>query len=490
MKVNKRSLLFILTFFLVSFSSKEKNRRIVFEKVNNYVDNQSKAYENLSELIRLTGHRLTGSEKGKMAEEYAFNLFKKNGFASPTYFSFDTESWSRKNVQLSVVPANSDNFREVEVVSLAFSPKAASVTAEIVNCYDGLPSDFEKVGDELKGKVALFNINVQYKANEGMKNLHRSEKTALAIKYGAVGVIIANSVKGGVLLTGTASVTGELIPIPAVCVSLESGKYLKKWILDEKHILASIDMLNDFKTVRARNVMASIPGIKKYENQRIVVGAHLDSWDLANGAIDNGIGAMSIMEVAKIFKKLNLKTKHPIDFVLFMGEEQGRLGSVAYVESLEKSGKLDNIGLMLNLDMTNNTQGFNAIGSDHLNSFFKKYGKEIKAIDPSYPDINLNKAGLHSDHQSFMVKGIAVSGANGVLTPRQRDCYHANCDSFDLIDKAEMNKNVKYTAMMLYALANESQLPKRMNSEETKQFLIAQGLKEELVIQKNWEWSE
>jgi Iap family predicted aminopeptidase len=490
MKAIQRIFFFILAFFLVSFSSKEKNWRVVFEKINNYVDKQSTAYENLSELISLTGHRLTGSEKGRMAEEFAFNLFKKSGYASPKYLPFDAESWSRRNVQLSVVPANSDNFREVEVVSLAFSPMAASVTAQIVNCYDGLPSDFERVGDALKGKIALFNINVQYAANEGKGNLHRSEKTALAIRYGAAGVIIANSVKGGVLLTGTASITSALIPIPAVCISYESGKYIKKWILDEKNILGSIDMLNDFKSVRARNVMASLSGTKKYENQRIVVGAHLDSWDLANGAIDNGMGAMSVMEVAKIFKKLNLKTKHPIDFVLFMGEEQGRLGSTNYVHNLEKRGELDNIGLMVNLDMTNNTQGFNASGSKDLSTYFNKYGKEMKAVDASYPNINISQAGLHSDHQSFMVKGIPVSRPNGILSARQQNCYHANCDSFDLIDKTEMEKNVKYTAMMLYALANEGQFPKRMNSEETKKFLIAQNLKEELVLQKNWPWSE
>jgi carboxypeptidase Q len=490
MKEKQRYILLLFAFCFLSFSDKEKNRKVIYQNIAKEVDSNSKAYEKLDELIKLTKHRLTGSENGRNAEDFAYDAFKEYGFSNATYSPFNAESWSRNSVELTIVPANSDNFREVEVVSLAFSPKAASVTAQIVNCYDGLASDFEKVGEKLKGKIAIFNINVQYKANEGEKNLHRSEKTALAIKEGAVGVIIANAVKGGVLLTGTASVTGELIPIPAVCVSYESGKYIKKWILDEKHILASIDMLNEFKPVRARNITASFKGDKKYENQKIILGAHLDSWDLANGAIDNGIGAMSIMEVARIFQKLNIKTKRPIDFVLFMGEEQGRLGSKAYLEEMKSKDELKNIGLMMNLDMTNNLQGFNAYGFKALEEHFERFGVEIKNFDSEYPALNESKAGLHSDQQSFMRYGIPVCRPNSKLSQRQLDCYHANCDSFDLIDKMEMQKNVKYTAMMLYTLANASKLPQRMNSEETKEYLIAQNLKEELILGKDWHWEE
>jgi carboxypeptidase Q len=490
MRDNSGYILIFATFFLLSFSGTEKTRKIIYNNIAREVDKNGQSYEKLAELIRLTKHRLTGSENGKMAEEFSFDTFKDYGFPNTNYAPFETESWSRNSVELTIVPANSDNFREVEVVSLAFSPKAASVTAEIVNCYDGLASDFDKVGDRLDGKIAIFNINVQYKANEGKKNLHRSEKTALAIKNGAVGVIVSNSVKGGVLLTGSASVDGKLIPIPALCVSYESGRYIKKWILDEKHILASIDMLNEFKSIRARNIVASLKGHKKYQNDKIIVGAHLDSWDLANGAIDNGIGAMSIMEVARIFKKLNLKTKRPIDFVMFMGEEQGRLGSKAYVEELRSKDELKYIGLMMNLDMTNNTQGFNAFGVKGLEEHFERFGTEIKSVDSGYLSLNESQAGLHSDHQSFMLYGIPVCKPSGKLSQRQLDCYHANCDSFDLIDKKEMEKNVKYTAMMLYTLANANKLPSKMNSEKTKEYLIAQNLKEELILGKDWRWEE
>jgi len=97
-------------------------------------------------------------------------------------------------------------------------------------------------------------------APAGTKNLHRSEKTALAIKYGASGVIFVNTVKGQVLLTGTASVTGNLISIPAVCISWESGTEIRKWLVDQPGLLGLIEMHNVSQPIKARNVVATLPG--------------------------------------------------------------------------------------------------------------------------------------------------------------------------------------------------------------------------------------
>lgn len=488
--MNKRTFisLTILFFVFVSFIDSSKKRKSVFFQIAENVAERGQSYQKLEEVIKLTKHRLTGSENGKKAETFAFETFKGFGFSDVSYAPFEVESWSRNRVSLSIVPSNSDNFRDVKVVSLAHSPKAAHVTAPIVDCFDGLESDFEKVKDVMEGKVALFNINIQSEANKGQKNLHRSEKTALAIEHGAAAVIIANAVEGGVLLTGTASVTGSLIPIPAVCVSLESGKAIREWINDEHNLEAHIEMLNYNKPVRARNVIAKHKGQGKYSKEKIVIGGHLDSWDLAQGAVDNGLGAFSVLDIARVFKELNLKTKRPIEFVLFMGEEQGLLGSKSYIENAEKDGSISDVALMMNLDMINNAHGFNAFGNDKLKHFFQSIGKEIQSVDKGYLNKNRNAAGLHSDHAPFMVKGISVCSPVGQLSQKALNCYHADCDKMALIDKEELNSNVKYTAMMLYALANSNSLPKRKTSEETRDYLIAQNLKNELILGKEWLW--
>ena len=477
---------------LSSFKIKRDSLVEVFVKINQDVLYRGRSYETLGEATSTIGHRLTGSTNGKKAEEYAYKLFKEYGFVDVKYLPFEVESWARDTVSLAIVPKGSDNFRDVEVVALAHSPVSSHLQGPIVDCGDGIESDFEKVKAEIKGKIALFNINIQSPENKGKKNLHRSEKTALAIKYGASGVIIANAVDGGVLLTGTASVTGELIPIPAVCISVESGKAIRKWIKDEPNLLAVIDMRNFSRPIRARNVIATLPGSsKKYKKEKIIIGGHLDSWDLATGAMDNGIGSFTILDIARVFQSLNLRPKRTIEFVMFMGEEQGLLGSKAMVKKYKEEGKIDQVQLMVNLDMVNNAKGFNAMGRPELQKFFDEIGGKIKEIDSTYTNTNRNSAGLHSDHQPFMIEGVPVCSPSGNFPVKAYNCYHANCDKFDLIDKKQIGNNVRFTAMMLYALAEAETLPvKKMNDQETKEFLIKQNLKNELIIGKDWRWEQ
>jgi carboxypeptidase Q len=480
--------IFLLSAFGFSKDSLEK----IFIQINQEVLYHGRAYETLEVATSTIGHRLTGSENGKKAEDFAYKLLQEYGFDNVKYMPFEVESWSRDTVSLVIAPKNSDNFREVPVVALAHSPVSSHLKSEIVDCGDGLEEDFEKVKTAIKGKVALININIQSPENKGKKNLHRSEKTALAIKYGASGVIIANSVEGGVLLTGTASVTGALISIPAVCVSVESGRAIRKWVKEDGNILAIIDMQNFSRPIKARNVIATLQGdANKYRKEKIIIGGHLDSWDLATGAMDNGIGSFTIMDIARVFKALNLKPKRTIEFVLFMGEEQGLLGSRAMVKKYKEDGKIDQIALMMNLDMVNNAKGFNAFGRPEMKQFFEEIGAKIKQVDSTFTNTNPSGAGLHSDHQPFMLEGVPVCSPSGSFPIKAYNCYHANCDKFDLIDKKQISNNVRFTAMMLYALANADNLPAKHTTDlETKEYLIKQNLKKELIIGKDWRWEQ
>ncbi len=477
---------------LVGQKSEKEEWKKAFIAINQDVQYRGKAYEALKEATEKIGHRLTGTPNAKKAEEFALQTWRSYQLPDVKFMPFEVEAWSRSRVTLSFAPAQSDNFRDVEVVALAHSPVSSHITAEVVDCGDGLATDFSKVGERLKGKVALFNINIQLEENKGQKNLHRSEKTPLAIQNGASGVIIANSVPGGVLLTGTASVTGELIPIPAVCISLESGKALRKWMKDEPPILAILDMQNFSRPIRARNVIATIPGSsKKYRKETIVVGGHLDSWDLAVGAMDNGVGSFSVLDLARVFQSTGLRPKRTIEFVLFMGEEQGLLGSKYMVQKYNTDKKLDRVKLMMNLDMVNNVRGFNAMGNNQLKDFFDEIGSIIQEVDTSFANANGNRAGLHSDHQPFMLKGIPTASPSGTFPVKAYNCYHANCDRMDLIDRQHMQNNVRYTAMMLFALAQVEKFPEKMKTpEQTKEFLIQQGLKQELIIGKDWPFGD
>jgi len=145
----------------------------------------------------------------------------------------------------------------------------------------------------------------------------------------------------------------------------------------------------------------------------------------------------------------------------------------------------------MNLDMTNNVQGMSVGGREELIPFFQNVGEQIKKVDESFTNAVSSRAGLHSDHQPFMLEGIPTGAPAGKLAPHVYGCYHANCDNFNLINRDEMVNGVRFSAMLLYALANANDLPaKKLDSNKTRDLLIAQGLKKELIIGKDWRWEE
>ncbi|WAC41264.1 M28 family peptidase [Pedobacter sp. SL55] len=483
----KKLILSVAFVVLLLQANAQDNFSSVFKQINTEVQSNSQAYQNLKNATEKIGHRLTGSANGAKAEEFAYNLFKSYGF-EVRYQPFEVESWDRKTLAVKV-GNDKNSLSAVKAVTLAHSPVKANVTAELIDVGNGLEADYQPIKEKVKGKIALIYLGVLPGSPAGTASLHRSEKTAIATKYGAVGVVIINKVENGVLLTGTASVTGKLIPIPAVCIGLEDGMALKAKLKAAPQF-AQIDMTNFSGMIKARNVIATLKGTS-LPNEKIVVGGHLDSWDLATGAIDNGIGSFAIIDMARTFKKLKLQTKRTIEFVMFMGEEQGLLGSKAYVAQALKDKNLGQVRFMLNYDMTNDPKGFSTTRKE-MEPLFKGWGAEVAKIDTGFKNLFQAGAGLHSDHQPFMLEGVPTGGgAGGKLPNNSGPFYHSDGDGFHLVDEQGLKNTVRYSSMLTYALANTAQIPvKRFTNAELKIFLESQKLKEPLKIAGEWKWGD
>ena len=468
--------------FLFACSKKESLNE-TFIRINQEVLQNSKAYSTLKEATSTIGHRLTGSENGKKAEEYTFNKFKEYGFDDVKFQEFEVEAWSRGDVSVTIDGA------PMPAVTLGHSPIAADIAGEIVDMGNGLEVDYEPNPNAAKDKIVLIFIDLLEGSKKELRNLHRSEKTAIAISHGAKGVIIFNKVDKGVLLTGTASVTGELIPIPAVCIGKENGMALKEK-LKTKKVQARLVMTNHSDVIKARNVVATLKGSELPE-ERVIIGGHLDSWDLATGAIDNGIGSFSILDMARAFKANKLAPKRTIQFVMFMGEEQGLLGSRYMVDQAVKDGSIETMKYMMNCDMSGNPIGVNAGGQLEDSTFYQMLGSEIQKIDTIYKNKFSNRSGLHSDHQPFMLEGVPILSMHPNLDRLIYGCYHSDCDNFNLVNEDHLRNTARFGTMILYGLANADKLPARkMNSETTKQFMIDNNLKEPLIIAGDWKWEK
>ena len=475
-----------ISLLIISCTSVQKEAPAdVFSTINEEVLTNSEGYIRLKEATETIGHRLTGSENGKMAEQYIHDQLVSYGFEDVRFDEFEVEAWSRGDIEVTKMSGG----EVIPAVSLGHSPVSADVTAEVVDMGNGLAMDYSEIDDQLEGKIALVYIGLLPDTPKGIRNLHRSEKAALAIEHGAAGVIIFNQVEGGVLLTGTASVTGELLPVPAVCIGMEDGMALKEE-LQNNSVEMNIRLSNFSGPIKARNVIATLPG-EEIPDERVIVGGHLDSWDLATGAIDNGIGSFAVLDIARTFMANDLQPKRSVQFVFFMGEEQGLLGSKHMVDEEVNNGTIDEIKFMMNLDMSGNPVGMNVSGAEVDTLFFKDLGKRIQDIDTVYQARLSSRAGLHSDHQPFMLAGVPIMSVHSNLDRSIYSCYHADCDDFKLVNEEHMRNTARFATMMLYAVADAEELPaKKMDSEETRQFMIDNGLEENLRMQGDWKWGD
>ena len=473
---------FLLTLGLISttMSLSAQTNQQVLDLINKEVQQNSEAYQQLKKATETIGHRATGTENGRIAEEYAANLLRSYGY-DVSFQEFTFSGWNRKSLDLKI------NNQSIKAVALAHSPANVNLSGELIDLGNGLEEDYKKIGDKVKGKIVFAALGLLDGTPKEIENLHRSEKTALAEKYGAKGIILFNRPAGGILLTGTASVTGEIIKIPAINISLEDGLKIKENLSKGKEI-AKIEMKNDVGQMKGRNIIAKKIG-SKFPNEKIVLGGHLDSWDLATGAIDNGVGSFSVMDIARTFKKLNLQNDRTIEFVLFMGEEVGLIGSKYYVNQALKDGSINQIKAMSNMDMTTNPKSYYSTMESNL-SILTDYANDVQKVIPDFKLKTFASVDLHSDHQPFMLQGVPIIGlSDSQFTKGALNCYHANCDTFDYVEEVGLKNNVILETYLLYRLSNLKEIPsKRWSEQEVKEALIKGNLETPLRISGDWRW--
>jgi hypothetical protein len=445
----------------------------------------ARGYTWLEWSTRHIGHRLTGTANGAQAEHLADSLFRAGGLKQVAYFPFEAVAWQRRAVSVTVTGSDGPPV-VLPSVALAMTPDSIHVSAELVDLGNGLASDVLAVGAALRGRIALINLQL-IGAVGSSENLHRSEKTALAIAGGAAGVLFVNHVDGHVLLTGTASVTSQPIRIPAACISGEDGRALRERAALDPGLHVTINMRNSNAPVVARNIIATIPG-SKYPEEEIVVGGHLDSWDLATGATDNGLGSFSILDMARCFAALDLHPERTVRFVLFMGEEQGLLGSTALVNELKRTGELSHVKCMINLDMSGDPRGFNVFGPTALCERVSELQEWMHKEDTGFAAQFSMVPGLHSDHQPFMLEGVPVIAPISDLGNHVYGCYHSSCDDIHLVDPQAMVGNVRRTGQLIWALANGPALPEHFGPDELRSRLVNAGLEDKLRLQGDWRW--
>ena len=237
---------------------------------------------------------------------------------------------------------------------------------------------------------------------------------------------------------------------------------------------------------RTANVVAEIRGSER-PNEYVLVGAHLDSWDMGAGCLDNGCNVALVIEIARTIAASKLRPKRSIRFVLFSAEEQGLLGSEAYVRAHRK--ELDDLVAVLIHDMGDGrVSGYSLGGRRDIEDGL------VDAMEP----VSGRGANAHSydaffgtDHFDFLLEGIPTLVAIQDTT-EYVPTYHSSADTFDKVSLSALRDRVSIAAVTVFNLADsETRLGKRLSREEVGRLIDETGLDDQMKFLGLWEaWAD
>lgn len=339
MKIKSPFFLFISGLFAVSAMGQTDSatiRKIYTEALAN-----GKSYSNLEQLTGKVGGRLSGSPQAQQAVEWAFKAMKEAGADTVYLQECMVPHWVRgEKEKAKVISSDSKGIKEVPICALGGSvaTPAEGITAGVIEV-KGLAGLKGLKKEDVQGKIVFFNEPMDPTMIETFKAYGKAVEqrwggASAAAELGAVGVVVRSCslVQDDNPHTGSMGYKDTANRIPACCISTNGANWLSNYLKTDKELKFYFKM--SCKTLpdeKSYNVIGEIRGSEK-PDEYIVVGGHLDSWDLAKGAQDDGAGVVQSIEVLRIYKALGLRPKRSVRAVAFMNEENGGRGGKKYAE--------------------------------------------------------------------------------------------------------------------------------------------------------------
>jgi len=279
-------------------------------------------------------------------------------------------------------------------------------------------------------------------------------------------------------MCGVANFQGKPSPIPAFSITFEEGSWIERLSRRAVTVTMRITTRSRCAPASTANLSVSLPGTS---GRTIVVGAHVDGWDIGQGGVDNGIGSAVLFDVARILAHHAGKSAHTITLVWFNGEEQGLWGSTEYVRRHAGEPLL----AMVNLDMTGSPRGFNAGGFSETIPLLESVARELEGF--ALRKEAWNSPGTNSDHQPFMLRGIPSVSVSSRLDPEKVRYYHDFGDTFDKVDPKSLAEASAVVAVLVQAMANADPAVFRTKSpDEVAAMLRTSNLDTHLKKQQQW----
>jgi Iap family predicted aminopeptidase len=431
-----------------------------------FTGNQS--YDLLEQMCDQAGGRLVGSPANERAMAILSQALRRIGFV-PATEQFEIAGWIRADDEVMIVNPMQ---RRLRAVALGNVDQHPAFEARLVFAGQGYTEDYDTL--DVRGNISV----VISQSTPNRPPPLRYEAIEFAAKKGAKGILFVNDTPGGLTLAGMSNFQGVPSLIPAYSITLEEGQWLVRLLKKSISVTARMTTKSRCEKLQTGNIVASLPGRIK---SKIVLGAHFDSWDVSQGAIDNGIGSGILFDVARILKTYSPQNYYSLEFVWFNGEETGLWGSKDYV----KRHKNDDIAAMINMDMTGSPTGINAMGFDAAVPFLTDLVKKLNGFELRNGISSI--PGTNSDHEPFMLQGYPTFSVDGYLDENRVKYYHDFADTFDKVSKTYLSEAAAVVSVLASELANNREIVYRKRTErETIDLMKKFKLDERLKKQKEW----
>ena len=449
------------------------------------IHEHSELMDNLEYLSDQIGPRLTGTPQLKRANDWTAEMFKKYGLTNVHLEAYSIpHAWMRGTAKARII-APTEHL--LTIASSAWAPNTKGKVHGPVVYFDAKkPEDYGKYKGKLKGAIVIFqepkplsppkpidqNAEIYHPLEEppspvgqpGLPDPYEKyletmkTRTAFLLEQGVVAVLRdANKPHGLLNMTDGTPEPFQVGPLPTAFITGEGYRMVYR-MLKKGPVQLEMEISNTLskKPVEVYNTVGEIRGTEKPE-EVVILGAHLDSWDLGTGSTDNGTGSMAVLEAARTRAKLDLKPKRTIRFVLFTGEEQGLIGSKEYVRAHKSElGKISGAlihdsgtGRVLAIGLHDNYQTRQIV-----DEVIAPLG-ELKMLEPT------TAREYGTDSLSFDEVGVPGFWCAQDLAEYPKT-HHSQSDTFDKVWKDDINQGAQVLAAWAYSTAQlPEMLPRR-----------------------------
>lgn len=427
------------------------------ENVRESALKSSLGYEILESLTTEVGPRMAGSIQDPMAVEWAVKKFKSLEFDKVWKEEVTYDTWKR-GVETAKIISPYPQGLHITALGGSVSTAKGGLTADIVH-FSHLDNLIEADESEVKGKIVFISNRMERFRNGqgyGAAVGARSKGAVEASKKGALAIIIRSigTDSHRVPHTGMMRYDDTVKKIPAAALSNPDADQLVRVLNRNKTVSLHLNIGSyPAEPFTSHNVIGEITG-STLPNELVVIGGHLDSWDLGTGAVDDGAGVALTMAAAALIKKSGVKNKRTIRVVLWANEEQGLLGAKAYAVAHEKELKQHIIGAESDFGAGKIYQ-FSSLVKDKDLPFMTQMATMLKPLGIEQGD---NKASPGPDLIPMYALGMPVFRLSQDGTD-YFDLHHTADDTIDKVDPGSLAQNVAaYAVFSLMAAQYEGDL--------------------------------